>query len=64
MGLLFRCKGSPWGGGGFAAFLEDGILVSQSSPLGEGAPQGRIGHWRYERQMMKAERGAAHVGKA
>lgn len=23
-------------GGGFAAFLEDGILVSQSSPLGEG----------------------------
>ena len=30
--------------GGFAAFfLEDGILVSQPSPLGEGAPQGRIG---------------------
>ena len=29
-------------------FLEDGILVSQPSPLGEGAPQGRIGHWRYE----------------
>ena len=25
------------------AFLEDGILVSQPSPLGEGAPQGRIG---------------------
>ena len=24
-------------------FLEDGILVSQPSPLGEGAPQGRIG---------------------
>ncbi len=24
-------------------FLEDGILVSQSSPLGEGAPKGRIG---------------------
>ena len=23
--------------------LEDGILVSQPSPLGEGAPQGRIG---------------------
>ena len=31
-------------------FLEDGILVSQPSPLGEGAPQGRIGHWRYERE--------------
>ena len=24
-------------------FLEDGILVSQPSPPGEGAPQGRIG---------------------
>ena len=24
-------------------FLEDGILVSQPFPLGEGAPQGRIG---------------------
>ena len=24
-------------------FLDDGILVSQPSPLGEGAPQGRIG---------------------
>ena len=35
--------------------LEDGILVSQPSPLGEGAPQGRIGHRRYERQMRKAE---------
>ena len=42
-------------GGGFAAFLEEGILVSQPSPLGEGAPQGRIGHRRYERQMRKAE---------
>ena len=29
--------------GGIAAFLEDGILVSQPSPLGEGAPHGRIG---------------------
>ncbi len=27
----------------------------QPSPLGEGAPQGRIGHRRYERQMRKAE---------
>ena len=26
-----------------AAFLEDGILVSQPSPRGEGAPKGRIG---------------------
>ena len=30
-------------GGGFAAFLEDGNLVSQPSPLGEGARKGRIG---------------------
>ena len=39
-GSGFRVQGSR---GGFAAFLEDGILVSQPSPLGEGAPQGRIG---------------------
>ena len=45
-------------------FLEDGILVSQPSPRGEGAPQGRIGHRRYERQMRKAEKCAAHVGEA
>ena len=31
-------------------FLEDGILVSQSSPLGEGAQKGRIGQTWYERQ--------------
>ena len=40
-GSGFRVQGS---GGGFAAFfLEDGILVSQPSPLGEGARKGRIG---------------------
>ncbi len=44
-------------------FLEDGILVSQPSPLGEGAPQGRIGQTWYKRQMRKAEKYAAHVGK-
>ena len=59
--IWFRVQGSH---GGFAVFfLEDGILVSQPSPLGEGAPKGRIGHWRYERLMKKAERCAAHVGK-
>ena len=36
----------------------------QPSPRGEGAPKGRIGHRRYERQMRKAERCAAHVRKA
>ena len=44
-------------------FLEDGILVSQPSPLGEGAPQGRIEHWRHERQMRKVEKCTAHEGK-
>ena len=39
--IWFRVQGL---GGGFAAFfLEDGILVSQPSPRGEGAPQGRMG---------------------
>ena len=38
--IWFRVQGSR---GGFAAFLEDGILISQPSPLGKGAPQGRIG---------------------
>ena len=35
----------------------------QPSPRGEGAPQGRIGHRRYERQIRKAEKCAAHVGE-
>ena len=40
-GSRFKVQGSR---GGFAAFfLEDGILVSQPSPLGEGARMGRIG---------------------
>ena len=37
-------------------FLEDGILVSQPSPRGEGAPQGRIGQTWYERQMVVKEK--------
>ena len=36
----------------------------QPSPRGEGAPKGRIGHWRYERQMRKTEKCVAHVWKA
>ena len=35
----------------------------QPSPRGEGAPKGRIGHRRYERQMRKAEKCAAYVWK-
>ena len=47
-GSRFRVQGSgvrvQGSRGGFAAFfLEDGILVSQPSPLGEGARKGRIG---------------------
>ena len=34
------------------------------SPLGEGAPQGRIGYRRYERQMRKAEQRGICVGSA
>ena len=50
-----RFKGE---GGGFAATLDDAILVSQPSR------KGRIGQRRHERQMRKAEKCAAHVGKA
>ena len=35
--IWFRVQGSRGG------FVEDGILVSQPSPLGEGARKGRIG---------------------
>ena len=46
--IWFRVQGSGLSWRLRRLFLEDGILVSQPSPLGEGAPQGRIGHWRYE----------------
>ena len=35
----------------------------QPSPRGEGAPKGRIGHRRYERERGKAEKCAAYVWK-
>ena len=50
-------------GGGFAANIYgrcpkvcDGRFPSyrQPSPRGEGAPKGRIGHWRYERERGNA----------
>ena len=59
--IWFKVQGSGFRvqGSGFRVevaasppFLEDGILVSQPSPLGEGAPQGRIGQTWYERQMV------------
>ena len=42
-GSGFRVQGSGLSWWLRRLFLEDGILVSQPSPLGEGAPQGRIG---------------------
>ena len=53
-GSGFKVQGSRFKGEVAASppFLEDGILVSQPSPRGEGAPQGRIGQTWYERQMV------------
>ena len=48
--IWFRVQGSGLSWRLRRLFLEDGILVSQPSPLGEGAPQGRIGQTWYERQ--------------
>ena len=44
-GSGFRVQGSGFRGEVAASppFFEDGILVSQPSPLGEGARKGRIG---------------------
>ena len=41
--IWFRVQGSGLRWRLCRLFLEDGILVSQPSPLGEGAPQVRIG---------------------
>ena len=37
-------------------FLEDGILVSQPCPLGEGAPQGRMGDYGMKDSWDKVSR--------
>ena len=49
--IWFRVQGSGLSWRLHRLFLEDDILVSQPSPLGEGAPQGRIGQTWYERQL-------------
>ena len=52
-GSRFKVQGSR---GGFADFLEDGILVSQH------CPKGRIGHRRHEKgtaHKMRKRRGAS-----
>ena len=41
--IWFRVQGSRFRWRLRRLFLEDGILVSQPSPLGEGARKGRIG---------------------
>ena len=61
--IWFRVQGSRFRALVAASppFLEDGILVSQPSPLGEGAPQGRIGHRRHENgtaHKIRKRRGA------
>ena len=50
--IWFKVQGSGFRRRLCRLSLEDGILVSQPSPLGEGAPQGRIGQTWYERQMV------------
>ena len=49
--IWFRVQGSGvrWR---LRRILDNGIPVSQPSPRGEGAPQGRIGQTWYERQMV------------
>ena len=49
--IWFRVQGSGFSWRLRRLFLEDGILVSQPSPLGEGARKGRIGCLWYERQL-------------
>ena len=60
--IWFRVQGSGLSLRLRRLFLEDGILVLQPSPLGEGAPQGRIGHRRHENgtaHKMRKRRGAS-----
>ena len=47
--IRFRVQGSGLSWRLLRLFLEDGILVSQPSPLGEGGRKGRIGQTWYER---------------
>ena len=53
-GSRFKVQGSRFKGEVAASppFLDDDYPVSQPSPRGEGAPQGRIGQTWYERQMV------------
>ena len=48
--IWFRVQGSR---GGFAAFQMTVSSYRQPSSRGEGAPKGRIGHRRYERERER-----------
>ena len=50
-GSRFKVQGC---GGGFAAFWLTVFPYRQPSPRWEGAPKGRIGHWRHEREREGA----------
>ena len=61
----FRGSGYSREGVGFAANIPMTIHAApffSLLPLEGGAPKGRIGHWRYEREMRKTEKCAAYVG--
>ena len=49
--IWFRVQGSGLSWRLRRLFLEDGILVSQPSTLGDGARKGRIGGLWHERQL-------------
>ena len=58
--IWFRVQGSGLSWRLRRLFLEDGILVSQPSPRGEGAPKGRIGQGRHEREReMRIKQGGS-----
>ena len=59
--IWFRVQGSGLSWRLRRLILEDGILVSQPSPLGEGAPQGRTGQTWYERQLGSTGKREAHL---
>ena len=54
--IWFRVQGSRLSWRLRRLFLEDGILVSQPSPLGEGTPQGRIGDYGMKDSWDKVSR--------
>ncbi len=54
--IWFRVQGSGLSWRLRRLFLEDGILVSQPSPLGEGAREGRMGDYGMKDSWDKVSR--------